>query len=69
MTYDIQVHDRWEFASLTAASQHFELNGYYGGLRLLKATVNKFVALCNDDAATTVAASQVGIYLEYSHPT
>jgi len=33
------VHDVAEFGSLGAYQSHTKLNGYYGGMRILRATV------------------------------
>jgi len=40
------VHDQWEFESLLAASGQASLHGYYGGVRLIRASLKKFTDLC-----------------------
>ena len=48
---DPQVHDSSAFASLDELTARTRIMGYYGGLRLLRATCKKFVervrATCN----------------------
>lgn len=39
--------DRSRFGSVTELAQDVELHGYYGGIRLIKATIKKFVEFCN----------------------
>ncbi|MBT4013192.1 MAG: GHMP kinase [Planctomycetaceae bacterium] len=39
--------DRSRFGSVLELAQDVELHGYYGGIRLVKATIKKFVEFCN----------------------
>jgi len=39
--------DRSRFASIVELAQDVELHGYYGGIRLVKATIKKFVEFCD----------------------
>ena len=43
------VRDRSEFASVEALAQDVRLFGYYGGIRLLKATIKRFVDYCQEN--------------------
>jgi glucuronokinase len=40
-------HDRARFHSVHDLAQDVELHGYYGGIRLIKATIKRFVDYCN----------------------
>ncbi len=40
--------DRLEFPSLDALVEDVQLNGYYGGIRLIKATIKRFYEYCRE---------------------
>src|SRR5690606_7791073 len=42
----ITQHDEYRFASVRHLASDVRLHGYYGGLRLIKATIRKFVDYC-----------------------
>ncbi len=46
----INVHDRdrLEFAGINALVEDVEMNGYYGGIRLIKATIKRFYDYCRE---------------------
>ena len=43
-------HDRASFRSVHELSNDVQLHGYYGGIRLIKATIKRFVDFCHDQA-------------------
>lgn len=46
-----QRSDRLEFGSLDELISDVRLNGYYGGIRLIKATIKRFTDYCRQQAA------------------
>lgn len=45
-------HDRARFSSIQDLAQDVKLHGYYGGIRLVKATIKRFVEYCNVQGIT-----------------
>tara|TARA_B100001540_G_scaffold317204_1_gene349456 strand:- start:1360 stop:2385 length:1026 start_codon:yes stop_codon:yes gene_type:complete len=54
--------DRMNFASLRELTEDVQVNGYYGGLRLIKAAIKRFVDYCRDSG---VALDGRNFTLEY----
>ncbi len=48
----LSANDRAQFRSLQDLVRDVELHGYYGGIRLIKATIKRFVEYCESEGLT-----------------
>ena len=48
----LAVHDRARFRSIQDLAHDVQLHGYYGGIRLIKATIKRFVEYCQAQGLT-----------------
>ena len=59
--------DRARFSSIADLARDVKLHGYYGGIRLIKATIKRFVEYC-DRQGLAAARSQFLRALRDAHP-
>jgi len=43
------IHDRLMFSDINDLTNNIKQNGYYGGIRLMKAVIKKFKDYCTDE--------------------
>lgn len=59
----LSQHDRASFRSVHELNHDVQLHGYYGGIRLIKATIKRFVDFCQDQA---IALHERNFSIRYS---
>ena len=60
------ISDRYEYDNLESLLLHTKINGYYGGLRLIQATMKVFTHICLIAGLTDIINNNKGYTIEYN---